>query len=175
MLAKHVHPAALASEDLLRQCEVIRTRGQGPGGQHRNKVETAVVVTHVPSGVRGEASERRSQRENHRMALQRLRVNLALAVRTEMESRDNDSFVPSDVWQSRSAGGRIVVSATHVDFPAVLAEALNAIHHQAFDVAAAAGRLSVSTSQLVKLLRMEPRAMGQVNDCRAARGLVRLR
>lgn len=175
MQAKYVHPTALGTEELLRHCEVIRTRGQGPGGQHRNKVETAIVLVHKSSGVRGEASERRSQRENHRVALQRLRVNLALAVRSEVETQGRDLPVPSEVWQSRTKGGRIVVSSTHDDFAALLAEALDAIEQQAFDVASAAERLSVSSSQLIKLLRMEPRALGQVNDRRASLGLKRLR
>lgn len=175
MQEKHVHPTALSSEALLRQCEVTRTRGQGPGGQHRNKVETAIVLVHKPSGIRAEATERRSQRDNHRMALQRLRVNLALAVRTERDSSNNPSFAPSELWQSRTAGGRIVVSNTHDDFPVLLAEALDVIHQQGFDVAAAAERLSVSTSQLMKLLRMESRALGQANDRRVALGLKRLR
>lgn len=175
MQDKYIHPTALGSEELLRHCDVIRTRGQGPGGQHRNKVETAIVLVHAPSGVRGEASERRSQRENHRMALQRLRVNLALAVRSETEPQGSDLPVPSVLWQSRTKSGRIVVSSTHDDFASLLAEALDAIVQQAFDTASAAERLSVSSSQLVKLLRMEPRALGQVNDRRAALGLKRLR
>ncbi|MCY2992774.1 MAG: peptide chain release factor-like protein [Planctomycetota bacterium] len=53
-----IHPAALAIDQLLRECQIVRTRRSGPGGQHRNKVETAVVITHLPSGVKGEASER---------------------------------------------------------------------------------------------------------------------
>ena len=36
-----MHPAELPIPELLRQCEVVHTRRSGPGGQHRNKVETA--------------------------------------------------------------------------------------------------------------------------------------
>ena len=57
-------------------------RRSGPGGQHRNKVSTAVVITHRPTGVRAEANERRSQAENHREAVRRLRVRLAVEVRS---------------------------------------------------------------------------------------------
>mgnify|MGYP001288551881 CR=1 FL=1 len=69
-----MHPAALQSEILLTQCEESRTKRSGPGGQHRNKTETAVVLTHQPSGIVAEASERRSQAANRRVALWRLRL-----------------------------------------------------------------------------------------------------
>ena len=61
---KMPHPAALSPEELLHQCRARRTRRSGPGGQHRNKVETAGVLTHAPTGVQAEANERRSQAEN---------------------------------------------------------------------------------------------------------------
>jgi protein subunit release factor B len=75
------HPAAIAVDELLAQCNVVRTRRSGPGGQHRNKVETAVVITHRPTGCQGQASERRSQDLNRQAAIQRLRVKLATQVR----------------------------------------------------------------------------------------------
>ena len=42
--APGVRDAAIAASDdeLLRQCEVDRYRASGPGGQHRNKTESAV-------------------------------------------------------------------------------------------------------------------------------------
>ena len=90
-----VHPAALPPEKILAQCEARRLRRSGPGGQHRNKVETAVALLHKPSGVKAEASERRSQAENRAVALFRLRVNLALEVRRPVET----GIAPSSLWQ----------------------------------------------------------------------------
>lgn len=44
------------------ECEFTWTKGQGPGGQNKNKLETACKVRHVPTGVIACADERtRSQ------------------------------------------------------------------------------------------------------------------
>jgi protein subunit release factor B len=40
-----IHPATLNDERLLVECSRQTTRRSGPGGQHRNKTETAVVLT----------------------------------------------------------------------------------------------------------------------------------
>ena len=77
-----LHPVQQSVEQLLRDCEVRHERRRGPGGQHRNKTESAVVLLHTPTGIEGQAAERRSQHDNHRVAVARLRVNIALAVRT---------------------------------------------------------------------------------------------
>ncbi len=61
---------------LLGQCEVQAHRASGPGGQHRNKTETAIRLVHLPSGVRAEGKDERSQTQNRRMALGRLREKL---------------------------------------------------------------------------------------------------
>jgi hypothetical protein len=160
------HPAALPIDELLADCRVDRTRGSGPGGQHRNKTETAIVITHLPTGLRGEASERRSQGENLAQAKFRLRLELALAVRSAEGVAE-----PSPLWRSRVAGERITVSASHDDFPAILAEALDVLASMDWSAPAAAERLGVSTSQLVKLLKQEPRALGRLNAEQAAKGL----
>jgi hypothetical protein len=161
------HPAALSSRELLAQCDVRFLRRSGPGGQHRNKVSTAVVLVHRPTDTKAEANERRSQAENRTVALLRLRVNLALEVRTTRHSAD----VPSPLWQSRCRGGRIAVSPTHDDFPALLAEARDVIAAAGFDPKVAAATLGCSASQLVKLLQKEPRALTWVNRERLQYGL----
>ncbi|MBB3698188.1 peptide chain release factor [Flammeovirga yaeyamensis] len=48
-------------------------RGSGPGGQHRNKVETAVRVIHVPSGISVEVSDGKSQHQNKQKALEKMK------------------------------------------------------------------------------------------------------
>jgi hypothetical protein len=159
------HPAALTAEQLLADCAIERTRRSGPGGQHRNKVETAVVITHRPTGLRAEASERRSQAANLGRAIFRLRVELALRVRT------SPGEAPSPLWTGRVAGRRIAVNPAHEDFPALLAEALDSLAVSGWAPTEAAHSLRVSGSQLVKLLKLEPEALMLLNAERRTRGL----
>ena len=64
--------------DTLRREVVVETyRPSGPGGQRRDKKETAVRLTHPPSGVSVIASERRSQAMNLQVAFERLQEKLA--------------------------------------------------------------------------------------------------
>jgi hypothetical protein len=165
------HPASLATDQLLRDCQVVRTRRGGPGGQHRNKVSTAVVITHLPSGVQGAASERRSQSQNLAVAVFRLRVNLALTVRHAPPL----PIRPSPGWQARCHDQRLALRASHNDFPILLAEALDALASLEMDVKMAAQALGLSASQLVKLLQLDPRALAQVNAQRRQLELAPLR
>jgi protein subunit release factor B len=47
-------------------------RSSGPGGQHVNKVSTAVTLQHAPSGVGVTVQDSRSQARNREIALERL-------------------------------------------------------------------------------------------------------
>jgi protein subunit release factor B len=63
-------------EVLKKQVVVETYRSSGPGGQRKNKVETAVRLKHLPSGVTVVATEHRSQAENRKLAFERLRERL---------------------------------------------------------------------------------------------------
>jgi hypothetical protein len=168
----YVHPAALADEDLLKQCTVSFGRTSGPGGQHRNKVETAVTLTHTPTGIEGFASERRKQFENRLMAAKRLRLKLAIHCRTNVHPQKHK---PSDLWQRRRQGEKMSVNPNNKDYPALLAEALDVIYARRFDVAGAAGLLGITMSQLAKLVRHEKHAFTLVNQGRTDCGLPALK
>ena len=165
------HPSALESEILLRGCTERRVRRSGPGGQHRNKVETGVVLRHESTGVEAEASERRSQAENRQVAVFRLRVRLAVEIRTV---RSVDA-VPSELWRSRCRGGRVSVNPSHLDFPALLAEALDVLAMCEYDQPIATSLLACTGSQLVKFLKEERSAFEKLNRERVTRGLPRLK
>ena len=61
---------------LERDCDIQYFVATGPGGQHRNKVETGVRLTHRPTGVVVTATERRSQRANREAAFERMAAKL---------------------------------------------------------------------------------------------------
>ncbi|HQR35809.1 MAG TPA: peptide chain release factor-like protein [Blastocatellia bacterium] len=63
-------------ESLERDCDVEFFVAGGPGGQHRNKVETGVRLTHGPSGLVVTATERRSQSANREAAFERMAEKL---------------------------------------------------------------------------------------------------
>lgn len=63
----------LSDEDLLEECEIETYTAGGPGGQHRNKTESGVRMMHRPTQTLVMATERRSQIQNRKVALERLR------------------------------------------------------------------------------------------------------
>ena len=61
---------------LAKQVVVETYKSSGPGGQRKNKTETAVRLTHLPSGITVIATEYRSQAQNRKLAFERLRERL---------------------------------------------------------------------------------------------------
>ena len=171
MADESTHPADLPVDRLLRDCEVTATRRGGPGGQHRNRNETAVVIVHRPTGLRASASERRSQVRNRSVAVHRLRVRLALTHRCERKP----DRTPSPLLGGRLHDGRIAVDTKHTDYPSILAEVLDVLAACGYDQRAASGWIGCTPSQLVRFLKREPEALQQANEKRAEKGEAPLR
>ena len=165
-----MHPVYLSDDELQKQCTVQRTRASGPGGQHRNKVETAIVVKHDSTQIVGQASEKRSQHANLVAALFRLRIRLAIEVRSVPLPEE-----PGEVWRSRVRGRKISVSTSHADFPVVLVDALDQVERCKHEMSKAAEMLAVSTSQLVKLLKSDSQVWERTQQARIELGLKRLK
>lgn len=77
----------LSSRDFTWQA----TRGSGAGGQHRNKTSSAVILTHVPTGLTVRCESERSQHQNRRTAMTLLQSRLVEAARVEAtQNRSQD-------------------------------------------------------------------------------------
>ena len=63
----------------LREAELreVFLRASGPGGQNVNKVETGVLLVHVPTGLSVRVTDERSQAQNRALARQRLAAKIA--------------------------------------------------------------------------------------------------
>ena len=163
------HPAAASPEQLWAECEVRRLRRSGPGGQHRNKVETAVSLRHLSTGVCAEAKTPQPSPEP-------LRRPLSASGESGPRSPLPLRLGPCAQRALAIACGRgLKVSATHEDFPALLAEALDVLAASDADPKHSAARLTCTPSQLVRLLKLDPRALRLVNQWRSERKLHRLR
>ncbi|MEM1330022.1 MAG: peptide chain release factor-like protein [Planctomycetota bacterium] len=164
---RHPHPASRDGDELLTECELGRGRSGGPGGQHRNKVQTLVVLTHRATEISAQAGERRSAIDNKRVALARLRLALATQHRTGVIEGD----ARSALWRSRvDKNGKISISERHHDFAAMLAEAMDHVWAAGLEPRKAAIRLCCTPSQLLKLLAKHPPALGELNRARTERG-----
>lgn len=149
---------------LLGECTVQHYKASGPGGQHRNKVTSAIRLQHRPSGLVVNGTESRSQHENRARAVKRLREALALAVRVPL---------PDEIrWPEKIqiTKGRLRVNESNPAVHHAIALVLDAMKQFDGDLKTAAAALSLTSSGMAKFLFEHPKAWREAQRLRSESG-----
>ncbi len=141
----------LNSDDtkLLNQCRIESFRASGPGGQHRNTTDTAVRITLNNSNISTYATTHRSQHQNKKEALKKLRLEIALCI------RDENAPSWSDTWSIGKKDKR---------YPFFIATILDAFLAAEWKISVAAIILNISTGKLNKILSSNSHLMKKINQ-----------
>lgn len=167
-------------QELMSQCEMGTFKTSGPGGQHRNKRESAVRLKHLPTGITAQASEDRSQHMNRASALSRLRTLIALRVRNPVDlegyspPRELLQILPkSSSIRTSDIGNQI--GPNNPKFVFGMQALLDLLYAVDGSVSEAAKFLGLSTGALSRLILSDDSLRLAINELRASKDMKPLR
>ncbi|KAF4355119.1 hypothetical protein G4B88_004331, partial [Cannabis sativa] len=156
----------LSDQELLGQCEMSTFKSSGPGGQHRNKRESAVRLKHLPTGIIAQAVEDRSQHMNRASALVRNTVDLE----AYSPPRELLQILPAkSTIRGSDCGSQI--GPKNPKFVLGMQALLDLIFAVNGSVADAAKYLGLSTGALSRLILSDDSLRLAVNELRTSKGM----
>lgn len=164
-------PPGQSDQELLADCDLHTLRASGPGGQKRNKTESAVRIIHRPTGIIVIANESRSQHENRERALTRLRKALALRVRHPVPEGE----VPDAIVSALDKGGRLKLGQRDARYLPAASLVLDYLQDSRGGISVAADRLALTTGNLSSFLTADEDLMTEANRIRSSFNLKPLR
>uniref|UniRef100_A0A0E0JRZ3 Prokaryotic-type class I peptide chain release factors domain-containing protein n=1 Tax=Oryza punctata TaxID=4537 RepID=A0A0E0JRZ3_ORYPU len=166
----------MSDDELMGQCEMGTFKASGPGGQHRNKRESAVRLRHRPTGIVAQAVEDRSQHMNRASALSRLRTLIALRVRKPINLEDYTPPVEllqilplKSTIRGKDVGPQI--GPNNSKFAPGMQALLDLLFAVEGSVSEAAKLLGLSTGAVSRLILSDDSLRAAANELRAAKGL----
>ncbi|KQK10953.1 uncharacterized protein LOC100830192 [Brachypodium distachyon] len=170
----------MSDDELMGQCDMGTFKSSGPGGQHRNKRESAVRLRHHPTGIVAQAVEDRSQHKNRSSALSRLRTLIALKVRRPINLEDYTPPVEllqilplKSTIRAKDVGNQI--GPNNPKFSPGMQALLDLLFAVEGSVSEAAKILGLSTGALSRLILSDDSLRAAANELRASKGLKPLR
>ncbi|MCD4700030.1 MAG: peptide chain release factor-like protein [Phycisphaerae bacterium] len=177
--AKDIYEAEYLTLDdaaLLGQCDVNIYKSSGPGGQHRNKVSSAIRLMHGPTGITAQGNDNRSQHANKRDALKRLRAKIACQVRRSVDPEQPPPEVTASCLFTpkgavADAKKRLQVGRRDKRFWAVGQFLLDVLDACGGRLSEAAGALEITTSNLTSVLKQDRHLYAAAQEIRKRHGL----
>lgn len=150
----------LDDDALLKQCDINIYKSSGPGGQHRNKVSSAVRLYHRPTGISAHGTSSRSQHENKREALKNLRIKIATQARSDIDPDGQlpevvESCLVSPKKKQSSATRRLEVGRKDKRFWPVAGYLLDLLEACKGRLQESASHLGITTSNLASILKQD--------------------
>lgn len=154
---------ALSDEELMKECRFDAMRGTGPGGQKRNKTSSAARVTHLESGLSAFDDVTRSQHQNLKHALDKLRGEIAVNLLPgEGEATPCIPLAPVPKPNSRN-------------YFLWLGKIFDALLATDFQMPEAAARFECSPSHLIRIVAKDEFAWQKLAEARQRRKMTPLR
>ncbi|XP_075490157.1 uncharacterized protein LOC142528830 isoform X2 [Primulina tabacum] len=163
----------MSDEQLMSHCEMDTFKASGPGGQHRNKRESAVRLKHIPTGIISQAVEDRSQHKNRESALRRLLRN-SVELDTYVPPLELIQILPAKSSLRGSENGP-QIGPNNPKFALGMQALLDLIFAVEGSVSDAAKKLGLSTGALSRLILSDDSLRMAVNEFRVSKGLRRLK
>lgn len=173
---------SLPDDQLLQECDIHIYKASGPGGQHRNKVSSAVRLRHRPTGISAHGDDSRSQHTNKRLALLRLQMNIACRYRIATNPEEPQGLpevVRSCMFASGTPGQsgklRLAVGKRDHRFWHVAAVLLDILATSEGSVSSSARVLAITTANFTSLLSSHRHLFVAAQEIRKRFGLRPLR
>ena len=140
--------------EFLKYCLIDFYKARGPGGQKKNKTESAVRLTLKESQISATAAEDRQQSVNRTKAVKRLKLQIAFEER-----------LPPEQWS-----GQLDMNPSNKNYPLFCAILIDHCVEQNWQISSVATHYGLSTGKLIKILATSDTLWQEVNRQRAKLG-----